>query len=135
MLRKIISRLFRRASVEDTTTKIQYLKDNGIKISFNVDDCIISPYEITEEIQEDPLSEATMLDGLIGKDNVKQNRIDASYIVCYYNSGADKVTFISPVIYKDKITLGFLLQERKSLLVYVNRTNSNKYYFDLEFLS
>lgn len=42
--------------------------------------------------------------------------------------------FISRVIPKDKVSLSFYLDQQKQTILYVDKTDRNKYYFDLDFL-
>lgn len=69
--------------------------------------------------------------------NVEQVQIKQTVIIFYKpnirNGQTDK--FISRVIPKDKITLSFYLDKQKQTTLYVDKTNKDHYYFDLDFLA
>ena len=114
------------------------LKLNGEKILVNLPECEIKENYYFDEVEKVHSSRAQSYNAMIGQDyrNVeKQSRYAAVIIYSYSNpkTGASK-KFISPVIQKDKISLGFLLNEKKETFIYADRNDANNYFFDLDFL-
>jgi hypothetical protein len=69
--------------------------------------------------------------------NVKQVQITQTIIIFLnQNTRTGKTEqFISRVIAKDKITLSVYLDRQKQTTLYVDKTNRECYYFDLDFLN
>lgn len=114
------------------------LKLNGEKIFVTLPECEIKENFYFEEVDRVHSSSAQSYNAMIGQDyrNVeKQSRYATVIIYNYLNpkTGESK-KFISPVIQKDKISLGFLLSEKKETIIYADRNDPNIYFFDLDFL-
>jgi hypothetical protein len=112
------------------------LKSNGTEIEVNFEQCELKSNKYREEIDQgySPTSKYMALDALVGKDNTEYNNVDQSVIVFNTELKGEEVTFYSPLINKEKMTLEFLLADKKSTKIYVDRLNKDNYYFDLEFI-
>jgi hypothetical protein len=114
------------------------LRLNGEKIIVDFTNCEIRNNFYYEEVNKVYSSEARAYNSLIGQDyrNVEQQSRHTSVIVFSYPNPrtGEKLTFISPVISKDRITLEFLLGEKKQTVIYADRNNPENYFFDVEFL-
>lgn len=131
------------------TAIINDLKENGDKIQVDLTQCELKEHNYIEEREKyghknelltlDIEREIQGLDALssgsIG--NVEQVQIKQTVIIFYKlnirNGQTEK--FISRVIPKDKITLSFYLDKQKQTMLYVDKTNRSRYYFDLDFLA
>lgn len=125
------------------------LKTNGDKIPVNLSSCEIKEHNyIEEQYKYGHSNELLTLDferqiqawNAIGGGsirNVEQVQIRQTVLVySYHNTRTGKLEkFISRVIPKDKVTLSFYLDRQKQTLLYVDKINRDKYYFDLDFLS
>ena len=131
------------ATINEATNQwIDYLKTSGEKIPVEFSQCEIKENAFFENSQKNiSKSEAY---GEIYKAVFKEpeynstQRSSSAAIVCYtYENPKSGIieTFISSPVAKDSITLSFLLEEKKSTFIYVDRNNRNKYFFDLDFLS
>ncbi|MCX2746150.1 hypothetical protein OO013_19885 [Mangrovivirga sp. M17] len=112
------------------------LKSNGTKIEVNFEQCELKSNKYREAIDQSysPISNYMALDALVGNDNTEYNNIDQSIIVFNTELKGRKATFYSPLISKEKKTLEFLLADKKSTKIYIDKINKDNYYFDLEFL-
>jgi hypothetical protein len=127
---------------------IDELKTTGQKIDVSFDNCEIKEHNYTEEQniyghENDILTLGVehQMQGLnaLGNDrrNVKQVHVYQSVIVFRYNNTRNGKTerFMSRVIPKDKLSLSFYLDNKKQTTLYIDKTNREKYYFDLDFLN
>ncbi|WP_170302606.1 hypothetical protein [Chitinophaga oryziterrae] len=96
---------------------------------------IVSTIKYTDEIKNNASLEVQMLDGLIGKKTADTQSMNVCYLVYCYEVDGKRVKMASPPIYKDRITIHYLLEQKKNISIYVDRENKDNYYFDLEFLS
>lgn len=112
------------------------LKSTGTKIDVNFDECELKSNKYREEVDQgySPTSKYMALDALVGKDNTQYNNVDQSIIVFKTEHNGQPATFYSPLINKEKMTLEFLLADKKSTKIYVDRLNKDNYYFDIEFI-
>ena len=69
--------------------------------------------------------------------NIEQVEVAQTVIIysTFNNRSGTTEKFISRVINKDEITLSFYLDRQKQTTLYVDKTNRQKYYFDLDFLN
>jgi hypothetical protein len=115
---------------------VALLRSKGRKIEVNLRKCEIKTNNYTEEVERYkglPYSSDIQFGNAIMGDemkNVKQVEINRSVII-YKHEG---ITYHSPVISKDKITLSFLLDSQEKTFIYTD-PQTGDYYFDLEFLS
>ncbi|PSL19916.1 hypothetical protein [Chitinophaga ginsengisoli] len=112
------------------------LKTTGNRITVNADAFTIFTSNYYEEAVNTENLEVRMLDGLIDRqaDHVREREI--CYLSCAYQ--ADNNTYIellSPYIYKDRVTVNFLMEKHKQISIYLNPADCGEYYFDLDFLN
>lgn len=114
------------------------LKQNGEKILVNLSECEIKENFYYEEVDKVHSSRSQALNAMIGQDyrNVENQSRYASVLQYKYdNPKIGKLqTFTSGVIAKDKISLGFLLAGQKTTFIYIDKTDPEKYFFDIDFL-
>lgn len=122
--------------------KNEYLKTQGEKIFVKFSQCEIKENLFFEQTEK-PLNKSDAY-GEIGKamfnepeyKPTQQSRYSTVLSYVYNNPRSGNIeVFNSDVITKDKITLSFLLEEKKSTNIYVDRNDRKKYFFDLDFLS
>lgn len=126
---------------------IEDLKINGEKIKVNFSMCDIKsnyyteqrdrygqPDEITTLGVEGEIQAWNALGGYSDK-NIKHVDVYQSVLV-FKNQNNDLIeTFVSRVIPKEKTSLMFLLDDKKETILYVDKTDRTRYYFDLDFLN
>jgi hypothetical protein len=131
--------------IEET---IYHLKVNGERIRVDLSQCEIKEHTYTEERQryghENELLtfdferqiQAWNAVGGDGGRNVKQVQVTQSVVVFYRKNTLSGETekFVSRVIPKDKVTVAFYLDEQRETTLFVDKTNRELYYFDLDFL-
>ncbi len=131
------------------TEIINDLKENGEKIQVDLMKCELKEHNYIEEKEKyGHKNELLTLDiereiqgwnalGGGSMRNVEQVQIKQTVIIFLkpnIRSGQTE-KFISRVIPKDKITLTFYLDKQKQTTLYVDKTNRERYYFDLDFLN
>ena len=128
---------------------INDLKENGERIKVDLTQCEIKENNYTEEQEKYGYSnelltfdferqiQAWNAIGGGSRRNIKEVRVEQSTIVYYHQNNRTGQTekFVSRIIPKNKITLSFYLDSQKQTILYVDNTNRNKYYFDLDFLN
>jgi hypothetical protein len=128
---------------------ISDLKANGDKIQVDLTQCDIKANNYTEEREKYGHSnELLTLDferqiqgwNAIGGGsmrNVEQVHVKQTVLIYNYQNNRNGKTeiFVSRVIPKDKVTLSFYLDRQKQTILYVDISNRDKYYFDLDFLN
>ncbi len=124
---------------------IEEIKTRGEKIRVDFSDCEIKENNYTEEPEnpeklidfatEDLEREIEDLDALYGKQN--QETIEVNQTVLIYNTNwrGKSVKFVSRVLPYDRTSLLFKLDAQKETMLYVDGTDVNNYYFDLDFLT
>ncbi|HVI48045.1 MAG TPA: hypothetical protein VM802_24470 [Chitinophaga sp.] len=111
------------------------LKETGECIKVNTENIEISPVNYTEEVEQGGALEIRMLDALSGKKRMENIAINACYLVYNHKTEDGKERrLISSIIHKDKSTLSFLLLNQGEINIYLESKDSDKYFFDLEFL-
>jgi hypothetical protein len=126
---------------------IDHLKTDGDRIPVDLNNCDIRSHDYREPKAahgaENLLVDLTVnsefralmnhLDdpGGTGMQNVQQSVIVFSHV--NPKTGTTE-RFLSPIIAKDKITLSFYLDRQKQTSLYIDKSNRNLYYFDLDFL-
>jgi hypothetical protein len=145
---------FQRKASELTQEKVSNatindLKSNGEKIIVDFSKCEIKENNYTEEREKTnnqsdfiiPSSEQDIqiLNALGGSAmrNIEQVEVTQSVIVFSKQNSRTGFTekFVSPVIYKDKITLSICLEQQRQTNLYVDNKDRSKYYLDLDFLN
>jgi hypothetical protein len=140
------NQLKNRKKIEE---QIAFLKQVGTAIDVDLTRCEIKEHTYTEEQNRYSRDNELLtlgvereIEGLnaIGGGswrNVKQVEVKQSVIIFLYEdpSAGTKEKFISRVIPKDKVTLGFYLERKEHTTLYVDKTDRKNYYFDLDFLS
>ena len=128
---------------------INELKENGEKIQVDLTQCELKEHNYFEEkekyghknelltldIEREIQSWNALGGGYIR--NVEQVQIKQTVIIFSkpnIRSGQTE-KFISRVVPKDKITLSFYLDKQKQTILYVDKINRERYYFDLDFLT
>lgn len=110
---------------------------NGEKIPVDLKKCVITSHKYYEEF-ETGTNRSRAIDAAIGEAhrNIRSVEIRQSvFSFSYLNPRLNQTeTFKSPVIYKDEITLEFLLHHQQTTFLYVSRSDRSLYYFDLDFL-
>ncbi len=118
--------------------EINRLKRFGDKIKVNLDDCEIVTNNYTKDVVTASPYNVQVFDALYDSNrpnrNIKKVNVNQSIIIFETDRLGRKEKFKSLSINKDEITLRFLLAQKKETLIYVDRNQKDKYYFDLEFL-
>ena len=67
--------------------------------------------------------------------NIEDVQVSQSVLI-YVSADADgsEIKFVSDIIPKDKATVAMYLAQQKQTVIYVAKANSNRYYFDIEFM-
>lgn len=127
---------------------IQHLKQNGEQIRIDLRDCELKEHNYTEERERSEDANDVLLIAIernihnwsnvasFDRRNLEQVQIKQTVIVfSRHNNRTGHIDkFISRVIPKDKVTLAFYLDQQKHTTLYVDKSNSAIYYFDLDFL-
>ncbi|MCD2425513.1 hypothetical protein LQ567_22200 [Niabella pedocola] len=131
------------------TAAIADLKLNGNRIRVDLTQCEVKEHNYAEERERyghsNPLLTLSFEGDIqawnaIGGGsfrNIEQVQVTQTVIVFnYLNQQTGKMEkYVSRVIPKDKVTLSFYMDKQKQTDLYVDKVNSNNYYFDLEFLN
>lgn len=65
---------------------------------------------------------------------ISNNEKESRILFIYIHKNDKMITYSSPIIYKNKETLEFLLLNQKYTYIYIDETDFYNFYFDLEFL-
>lgn len=123
---------------------IDDLKANGEKIHVNFKDCVIRGHDYSKAVEnpESQLIGVTGAGALTAVMNHLENPtgmrdVRQSVIVFSYANPKTGTTekFVSPMIAKDDITVSFYLDTQQQTTLYVDKSNRDLYYFDLDFLN
>ncbi|MCF6404429.1 hypothetical protein L3C95_16140 [Chitinophaga filiformis] len=132
MLKRLIGLLFPPTRQDPNAG----LKMTGNRITVNAEDFTVFTSNYYEEAVSTDNLEVRMLDGLIGHqtDHVREQEI--CYLSCAYQAENNMyIQLLSPYIYKDRVTVNFLLEKHKQISIYLNPADYREYYFDLDFMN
>ena len=111
---------------------LERLKQNGEKIIMDKDTCEIRENNYYEEEINEDMSRSQAFDALYDPNrNYKQNYIEQSAIIYYYNSGGKKYRMTSQSFPFNAEQLSHYVWER-AVILYVNRANKAEYAFELK---
>ena len=118
------------------TEQLNTFKASARKIKVDLSSCIIRTNIYVEEVEKVKSSEAKFYDGLYDSSR-NMERIDVKRAVLLYETeeSGEKKQYYSAEIYKDEITIRFLLQRQEHTFIYVDSAEEKYYYFDIEFLN
>ncbi len=131
---------------EKLHNEIQNLISHGNKIKVDLSKCVIKENHYVEEVDKyNSGSYLTTLDIerniqaaniLLGNSIDNSERVQVLQTVLIYTADLNGKTnkFVSRVIPLDRINLMFKLDKQKETSLYVDKADSTKYYFDLNFL-
>lgn len=132
MLKRIIGLLFPPSPPEPHAS----LKTRGNRIMVNAHDCTIITSNYYEESPDSDGLEVHMLDGLTALRGGETREKEICYLSCAYQPDTcTHMELLSPYIYKDRMTVNFLLERHKQISIYLNPADCREYYFDLEFMN
>lgn len=128
---------------------IAQLKESGEKILVDLSRCELKEHHYFEERERyghknelltlDVEREIQALNSIGGNSLGNTEQVQVNQTVIIYatpnNRTGEMEKFISRVIPKDKITLSCYLDTQKQTVLYVDKTNRECYYFDLDFLT
>lgn len=132
MLKQLIGLLF-PPTLQDPNAG---LKMTGNRITVKAEDFTVFTSNYYEESVNTDNLENRMLDGLIDRqtDHVREREI--CYLSCAYQAENNTyIELLSPYIYKDRVTVNFLLEKHRQISIYLNPADCREYYFDLDFLN
>jgi len=112
------------------------LKITGIKVPVDLTKCVIKSNNWTDEVERYDIPRVAFLNEVSGDSdkNVEMVESNLSRIAYSCDFNGKHSTFFSPPIAKDKTTIMILLEMQKETAIYVDRDDSRRYYFDLEFI-
>jgi hypothetical protein len=114
--------------------EIQRLKVSGEKIKVDLTKCEVLGNSYSEE-QVISHSQLAGLSSISNPDsNIRRVSVKQSVFECKFEVNGETLTFQSPTLNKDRITLQFLLEHQKETYIYIDKGNPDNWYFDLEFL-
>jgi hypothetical protein len=127
---------------------IKDLKTNGEKIQVDLTQCAIKEHNYMEERSKYGHSNELLTleverhiegwNAISGGSmrNVEQVQVKQAVIIYEHHNlqNGNTEKFISRIIPKDKMTLLFYLDRQKQTVLYVDKNDRNKYYFELDFL-
>ncbi|MFT3702624.1 MAG: hypothetical protein QM802_09650 [Agriterribacter sp.] len=124
------------------------LKNNGEKISVDLTQCELKEQNYVKEKEKKTSGYDTLLmfddewhtgdfSALLPTNNVEQVQVVETVIIfsTMNNRTGETERFVSRTIPKDKITVAFYLEQQRQTTLYVDKTNRERYYFDLDFLN
>ncbi|MBX3239059.1 MAG: hypothetical protein KIT80_09780 [Chitinophagaceae bacterium] len=128
---------------------IAQLKESGEKILVDLSRCELKEHHYFEGRERyghknelltlDVEREIQALNSISGNSLGNTEQVQVNQTVIIYatsnNRTGEMEKFISRVIPKDKITLSCYLDTQKQTVLYVDKTNRECYYFDLDFLT
>ena len=112
------------------------LKASGIALTVEFDKCKLITNQYREEVEKGygAMSESVAMDSLMGLEEPDYHDIDQSVLVYEVTIKGQSMTFYSPPINKEKVSLQLLLGIQKTTTLYVDPNDVDNYYFDLDFI-
>jgi hypothetical protein len=121
---------------QNLKAEINNFKLTADKIKVDLNNCKIRANNYTEQVEVVKNYKAQAFDALYDSSkNIANVNINQAVLIFETDKYGEKERYFSPTIYKDEVTLRFLLDRQKETYIYVDRDNRSKYYFDLEFLN
>jgi len=122
--------------IKDLSVEINNFKLTADKIKVDLNNCKIRINNYTEQVEKVKSYKAQTFDAFYDSSkNIENVNINQAVLIFETDKFGQRAKYFSPTIYKDEITLRFLLDRQKETFIYVDRDNRSKYYFDLEFLN
>lgn len=114
-------------------SKIRRLKSKGIKVPVDLRKCSISEY--SNRIEKGTVYKEIIDRLVLNKPQDYNERVffntTLHFEIILKNK---KCSFISEKINVDSLTLTILIEKYKETIIYVDKDDTNRYYFDLEFI-
>ena len=111
---------------------VERLRKDGEKIILTTTNCEVKENNYYDEVVNKKIGTGAVVDALYDPNrNVRQNYIEQSAIIYYYQSGSKKIRMTSQTFPFNAETLGKYL-ENSSVVLYVDRNNKNEYAFAIE---
>jgi hypothetical protein len=128
---------------------VRDIKENGEKILVDLTSCELKEHSYVEEREKSNGSDNAMLhaieihmygwSAISVYDLKKPEQVQVNQTVIIFSRDNSRTgqtdRFVSRVIPRDKVTLGFYLDQQKQTTLYVDKSNPARYYFDLDFLT
>jgi hypothetical protein len=125
-----------RKARQNLKAEINNFKLTADKIKVDLNNCKIRANNYTEQVEVVKNYKAQAFDALYDSSkNIANVNINQAVLIFETDKYGEKERYFSPTIYKDEVTLRFLLDRQKETYIYVDRDNRSRYYFDLEFLN
>ncbi len=116
--------------------ELEEFKLNANQVKVPLRECKVVSNSHSEPILKSGSWRVQALDSLYGdgSSNTKQVNVNQSQIIFRITEGLVHYDYVSPVVLIDQITLLFKLDFQNETILYIDKTDKSKYYFDLEFL-
>jgi len=131
LLLRIIWVTTKKSEYKNLQTEIDAFKSKADKILVKLDDCKIIMNNYSEHIDTIESNSELIFDSI--KKNENRNVNQAVLIFEKHRKGQTE-KYTSQTIYTDEITLRLLLQKQKETFIYFDKSNRNRYYFDIDFI-
>lgn len=121
---------------KQANAKLELFKAGADKVLVKFDDCEIKSLNYVKQEDGTRYRRFAVLDVMdTYSGDIEKVEVVQSIVEYETERFGEKITYYSPMIYKDRVTLGFLLLRQKETYLYVDRDNRFRYYFDFEFLT
>jgi len=115
-------------------SEIDRLKQEGHKVLVKFEDCNIISNNYHKEVPKgNDYNEQAYNTLFDNKNAVKNVNVLQSRIV--YTDKINNYEYVSPLIFKDRITISFILDKYESTNLYIDKNDYKHYYFDLDFFN
>jgi hypothetical protein len=115
--------------------ELEDFKSTAEVIKVNLNNCTIKTNNYTQEVLASRNYRVQALNTVLKSEkNVEFVNFNQSVLIFETTIFGQKKLFRSETIFKDEITLRFLLDFQKETNIYIDKQDSNDYYFDTEFL-
>jgi len=123
-----------KSADKEFTKRVKKQKSKSKKIRVDLSKCKLECYSSYERVESNnPEEISNQWEGLKPSKNVITNVKKSECVLVYeMDWKGELVRFESEVIFKDEITLSFLLEKQKTIDLYIKSTG--EYFFDLGFL-